>query len=213
LSLSAARRRRRCGNVGTRVWCGFPSSVGRATIFGQDSAIGPTERHFYSELGILPILVRILSLATAQDQSVRFQKPAHSEHFYRLSCRANKQNSISERKMDKTDKITHRFPARCRSCSSAATTGSATEAVHWGDPSLLRRKQLASRRYGLGDLWGLQLGQAAAGPVRASRGRHLKLTRRETVGQLFPFFIPGLLQHLPVAGELFLGDRRCRFPA
>src|ERR1019366_10571107 len=38
LSLSAARRRRRCGNVGTRVWCGFPSSVGRATIFGQDSA-------------------------------------------------------------------------------------------------------------------------------------------------------------------------------
>jgi hypothetical protein len=39
LSLSAARRRLRCGNVGTRVWCGFPSSVGRATIFGQDSAI------------------------------------------------------------------------------------------------------------------------------------------------------------------------------
>jgi hypothetical protein len=36
--------------------------VGRATIFRQDSAIGPTERHFHSELGILPISVRMLSL-------------------------------------------------------------------------------------------------------------------------------------------------------
>ena len=74
--------------------CGNPRLVrvsklgGRATIFGQDSAIGPTERHFHSELGILPILVRMLSLAAAQDQNVRFQKPAQNEHFYRLSCRA-----------------------------------------------------------------------------------------------------------------------------
>jgi hypothetical protein len=80
----------RCGNVGTRVWCWFPSSVGGATIFGQDSAIGPTERHFHSELGILPILVRMLSLAAAQGQNVRFQKPAQNEHFYRLSCRAER---------------------------------------------------------------------------------------------------------------------------
>jgi hypothetical protein len=50
--------------------------------------MGPTERHFHSELGILPILVRMLSLAAAQDQNVRFQKPAQNEHFYRLSCRA-----------------------------------------------------------------------------------------------------------------------------
>jgi hypothetical protein len=64
--------------------------VGRATIFGQDSSIGPTERHFHSELGILPILVRLLSLAEPQDQNVRFQKPAQNEHFYRLSCRAVK---------------------------------------------------------------------------------------------------------------------------
>ena len=67
--------------------------MGRATIFGQDSAIGPTERHFHSELGILPILVRMLSLAAAQDQNVRFQKPAQNEHFYRLSCRAIKANA------------------------------------------------------------------------------------------------------------------------
>jgi hypothetical protein len=48
------------------------------------------ERHFQSELGILPILVRMLSFAAAQDQNVRFQKPAQNEHFYRLSCRAEK---------------------------------------------------------------------------------------------------------------------------
>jgi hypothetical protein len=67
---------------------GFQARWGRATIFGQDSAMGPTERHFHSELGILPILVRMLSLAAAEDQNVRFQKPTQNEHFYRLSCRA-----------------------------------------------------------------------------------------------------------------------------
>jgi hypothetical protein len=30
----------------------------------------------------------MLSLAAAQDQNVRFQKPAQNEHFYRLLCRA-----------------------------------------------------------------------------------------------------------------------------
>ena len=39
-------------------------------------------------VGILPILLRMLSWAGAQDQNVRFQKPAQNEHFYRLSCRA-----------------------------------------------------------------------------------------------------------------------------
>jgi hypothetical protein len=46
--------------------------VGRATIFGQDSAIGPTERHFHSELGILPILVRLLSLAEPKEPKCAF---------------------------------------------------------------------------------------------------------------------------------------------
>jgi hypothetical protein len=55
------------------------------------------------------------------------------------------------------------------------------------------------------------LGQVTAGPVRASRGRDLKRARCETVGQFFPFDIPGLLQQLPVAYELFFGDRRCGF--
>jgi hypothetical protein len=61
---------------------------GTATIVGQDSAIGPTECHFHSELGILPILGRLLSLAEPQDQNVRFQKSTQNEHFYRLACTA-----------------------------------------------------------------------------------------------------------------------------
>jgi hypothetical protein len=67
---------------------GFQARWDGATIFGQDSAIGPTERHFHSELGILPILVRLLSLAEPTDPNARFQKSAQNEHFYRLSCRA-----------------------------------------------------------------------------------------------------------------------------
>jgi hypothetical protein len=34
----------------------------------------------------------MLSLAAAQDQNVRFQKPAQNEPFYRLSCRAGFSN-------------------------------------------------------------------------------------------------------------------------
>jgi hypothetical protein len=67
---------------------GFQARWDGQQIFGQDAARGPTERHFHSEPGILPILMRILSLAAAQDQNVRFQKPTQNEHFYRLSCRA-----------------------------------------------------------------------------------------------------------------------------
>src|SRR6266851_2330964 len=67
---------------------GFQARWDGQQIFGQDAARGPPERHFHSEPGILPILIRILSLAAAQDQNVRFQKPAQNEHFYRLSCRA-----------------------------------------------------------------------------------------------------------------------------
>jgi hypothetical protein len=55
--------------------------------------------------------------------------------------------------------------------------------------------------------------QVAAGPVRASRGRDLKRARCETVGQFSRFDNPGLLQQLPVAYELFFGDRRCVFCA
>jgi hypothetical protein len=67
---------------------GFQARWDGQQIFGQDSAIGPTERHFHREPGFLPILVQISSLAAAQDQNVRFEKPAQNEHFYRLSCRA-----------------------------------------------------------------------------------------------------------------------------
>ena len=40
------------------------------------SAIGPTERHFHSEPGILPILVQMSSSSAAQDQNSCFQKAA-----------------------------------------------------------------------------------------------------------------------------------------
>jgi hypothetical protein len=60
---------------------GFPSSVGRATIFGQDSAIGPAEGHFHCELGIPLIFVRLLSLAEPQDQNVRSLRPLSDQGF------------------------------------------------------------------------------------------------------------------------------------
>jgi hypothetical protein len=44
-----SRSRRRCGNVGTRVLCGFPSSEGRQNLWDKRSIIPPSERHFHSE--------------------------------------------------------------------------------------------------------------------------------------------------------------------
>jgi hypothetical protein len=85
-SLSAARRRLRCGNVGTRVWCGFPSSVGRATIFCQDSALGPTERHFHSELGILPISVNVVVGRLHKTKMCVSRNPRRTNIF--TDCRA-----------------------------------------------------------------------------------------------------------------------------
>jgi hypothetical protein len=43
------RSRRRCGNVGTRVLCGFPSSEGRQSRWAKRSIILPSERHFHGE--------------------------------------------------------------------------------------------------------------------------------------------------------------------
>ena len=129
MSLSAARRRRRCGNVGTRVCAGFQARWDGQQIFGQDSTIGPTERHFHSETGFLPILVQISSLAAAQDQNVRFQKPAQNEHFYRLSCRAHKRTQLNKcRLKDRvvSDSLFSDAPSRTDSgatFSSTALTG------------------------------------------------------------------------------------------
>ena len=44
-----SRSRRRCGNVETRVLCGFPSSEGGQNRCGRRSIIPPSERHFHSE--------------------------------------------------------------------------------------------------------------------------------------------------------------------
>jgi hypothetical protein len=55
---------------------GFQARWDGQQVFGQDSLIGPTERHFHSEPAILPILVQMSSLGAAQDQNPRFQKAA-----------------------------------------------------------------------------------------------------------------------------------------
>jgi hypothetical protein len=85
LSLSAARRRR-CGKCGNARLVRVSKLAGTATIFGQDSAVGPTERHFHSELGILPILLRMLSFAAAQDQMCVSRNPRRTNTF--TDCRA-----------------------------------------------------------------------------------------------------------------------------
>jgi len=64
------------GNVETRVWCGFPSSVGRATTLRKDSAVGPTERHFHSEPGNSAHFVQMSSSDDAEDENPCFQKAA-----------------------------------------------------------------------------------------------------------------------------------------
>jgi hypothetical protein len=75
---------------GTRVWCGFSQFGGtNNNLRPRFRYQFPTERHFHSELGILPILVRLLSLVESNDQNVRFQKPAQNENFFRLSARAH----------------------------------------------------------------------------------------------------------------------------
>ena len=91
---------------------GFQARWDGQQIFGQDAARGPTERHFHSEPGILPILMRILSLAAAQDQNVRFQKPTQNEHCYRLSCRADFRN-LEDRQERDTD-VLRAFSEACR---------------------------------------------------------------------------------------------------
>ena len=52
LSQFDSRSRRRCGNVETRVLCGFPSSEGRQNRCSRDSIIPPSERHFHSEASV-----------------------------------------------------------------------------------------------------------------------------------------------------------------
>jgi hypothetical protein len=85
-------RRRRCGNVEPGFGAGFQARWDEQQNHNLRPRFRyrfPTERHFHSERGILPILVRFLSLVEPNDQNVRFQKPAQNEHFYRLSARAH----------------------------------------------------------------------------------------------------------------------------
>jgi hypothetical protein len=49
------------------VGAGFQAPWDGQQIFGKDSALGPTERHFHSEPAILPILVQVSSFGVAQD--------------------------------------------------------------------------------------------------------------------------------------------------
>jgi hypothetical protein len=80
--------------------CGNPRLVRVSKLGGTGNNLRPRFRHrslrasfLHSELGILPSLLRLLSLAEPKDPNARFQKSAQNEHFYRLSCGAG--NSLS----------------------------------------------------------------------------------------------------------------------
>jgi hypothetical protein len=78
LGLAGYRNRSCCGNVEARVWCGFPSFVGRATTPRKDSAAGPTERHFHSlsEPSNSAHFVQMSSSDNAEDENSGFWKAA-----------------------------------------------------------------------------------------------------------------------------------------
>jgi hypothetical protein len=71
-----SRSRRRCGNVETRVLCGFPSSEGGRTVVAECSIIPPSERHFHSEARFIGHLQSICCLGGRWSEIGTFQKAA-----------------------------------------------------------------------------------------------------------------------------------------
>jgi hypothetical protein len=65
-----SRSRRRCGNVGTRVLCGFPSSEGGQNRCGRGCIIPPSERHFHGAApGLSATLAGICCLGGRRSQN------------------------------------------------------------------------------------------------------------------------------------------------
>jgi hypothetical protein len=77
LSQFDSRSRRRCGNVETRVLCGFPSSDGGQDRCGRGSIIPPSERHFHSETPVYQPFSRECAVWAADGAEIgAFQKAA-----------------------------------------------------------------------------------------------------------------------------------------
>jgi hypothetical protein len=72
-----SRSRRRCGNVETRVLCGFPSSEGEQNRCGRRPMIPPSERHFHSESPVYrPFWRECVVWAASGAEIAAFQKAA-----------------------------------------------------------------------------------------------------------------------------------------
>jgi hypothetical protein len=82
LSQFDSRSRRRCGNVETRVLCGFPSSEGGLDCCGRGSIIPPSERHFHSEVPVYrPFCRECAARAADGAEIVPFDKPRRMHDF------------------------------------------------------------------------------------------------------------------------------------
>jgi hypothetical protein len=82
LSQFDSRSRRRCGNVETRVLCGFPSSEGGQNRCGRGSIILPLERHFHSEAPVYRPFCRECAVRAADGaEIVPFGKPRRMHDF------------------------------------------------------------------------------------------------------------------------------------
>ncbi len=76
-----SRNRRRCGNVGTRVLCGFPSSEGRPNRWSKRSIIPPSERHFHSEAPFIGRSGGNLVFGGRRSGMLPFKKPPRMNVF------------------------------------------------------------------------------------------------------------------------------------
>ena len=84
----ARRRRRRCGNVGTRVLCGFPSFEGDMLFTDQRTHFAPSKRHFHSGPSLLACFVRFSIVNCLKNRLPLLQKPASNDVFYTFLRRA-----------------------------------------------------------------------------------------------------------------------------
>jgi hypothetical protein len=89
----ARRRRRRCGNVGTRVLCGFPSFEGDMLFTDQRTHFAPSKRHFHSGPSLLACFVRFSIVNCLKNRLPLLQKPASNDVFYTFLRRALSTNA------------------------------------------------------------------------------------------------------------------------
>ena len=87
--LYRTRSRRRWGNVGTRVLCGFPSVVGIVGKSPFDFSTVPSTRHFHSEASktakTAPVRLQAGFGVGCGANQARFEKPRRM-HIFTVSC-------------------------------------------------------------------------------------------------------------------------------